>query len=223
MLCKCISNSCFQPGLHPVSLQTKGEAKASPFFLVRMTGLGHIMERFPSSRKPATVHRTVPLKRVRVLAPIVNKKREASTSLFLLVRIVGLEPTRRWHRNLNPTRLPIPSYPHILLNSFYRKMTEPKSNGSSCCGARHLRRRQSAFLICRPLPLALLASPATGGARIAPQFHHIRILFCPRSVVFYHGKIGLSTKKEAVGSVISRRIFGNCTNLPIFNPLRLDI
>lgn len=29
------------------------------------------------------------------------------------VRIVGLEPTRRWHRNLNPTRLPIPSYPHM--------------------------------------------------------------------------------------------------------------
>lgn len=32
-----------------------------------------------------------------------------------LVRIVGLEPTRRWHRNLNPARLPIPSYPQILL------------------------------------------------------------------------------------------------------------
>ena len=30
------------------------------------------------------------------------------------MRIVGLEPTRRGHRNLNPTRLPIPSYPHIL-------------------------------------------------------------------------------------------------------------
>ena len=32
-----------------------------------------------------------------------------------MVRIVGLEPTRRGHRNLNPTRLPIPSYPRILL------------------------------------------------------------------------------------------------------------
>ena len=30
-----------------------------------------------------------------------------------MVRIVGLEPTRRRHRNLNPTRLPIPSYPHV--------------------------------------------------------------------------------------------------------------
>ena len=29
------------------------------------------------------------------------------------MRIVGLEPTRRGHRNLNPTRLPIPSYPHV--------------------------------------------------------------------------------------------------------------
>ena len=46
---------------------------------------------------------------------ITKQKGEAKASPFYLVRIVGLEPTRRWHRNLNPTRLPIPSYPHILL------------------------------------------------------------------------------------------------------------
>jgi len=39
----------------------------------------------------------------------------------------------------------------------------------SCCGARHLRRRQCAFLICRPLPLAQVALSATGGAPIAPH------------------------------------------------------
>ena len=38
----------------------------------------------------------------------------------LLVRIVGLEPTRRGHRNLNPTRLPIPSYPQVGL--FYHSL-----------------------------------------------------------------------------------------------------
>ena len=37
-----------------------------------------------------------------------------------------------------------------------------------CCGARHLRRRRSGFLICRPLPLAPLPSSATGGGRVAP-------------------------------------------------------
>ena len=45
-----------------------------------------------------------------------DKLKEAIGLLLLLVRIVGLEPTRRGHRNLNPTRLPIPSYPLILLN-----------------------------------------------------------------------------------------------------------
>ena len=70
------------------------------------------------------------------------------------------------HRNLNPTRLPIPSYPHILLM------------GSSCCGARCSPRRRRAFVAHRPLPRAQLASSATGGARIASQFHHARIFFC---------------------------------------------
>ena len=31
---------------------------------------------------------------------LAKNKREAYASLSLLVRIVGLEPTRQWHRNL---------------------------------------------------------------------------------------------------------------------------
>ena len=39
----------------------------------------------------------------------------------------------------------------------------------SCCGARYLPRYRSTFVSYRPLPLALLASSATGSARIAPH------------------------------------------------------
>ena len=45
----------------------------------------------------------------------------------------------------------------------------------SCCGARHLRRRQCGFLSCRPRPLAPLPASATGGGRFAPQ---ICLHFC---------------------------------------------
>ena len=45
----------------------------------------------------------------------MQKKGGSRPSPTDMVRIVGLEPTRRWHRNLNPTRLPIPSYPQIPL------------------------------------------------------------------------------------------------------------
>ena len=41
----------------------------------------------------------------------------------------------------------------------------------SCCGARHLPAAAKRHGICRPLPLAHLASSATGGARIAPHRH----------------------------------------------------
>ena len=37
----------------------------------------------------------------------------------------------------------------------------------SCCGTRHLPRHK-AIVSCRPLPLAPLPSPATGGGRVAP-------------------------------------------------------
>ena len=49
------------------------------------------------------------------------------------------------------------------------------ATNNSCCGARHIRRLSKAFLICRPRPLAHLASSATGGARFTPQFHHTRV------------------------------------------------
>ena len=45
----------------------------------------------------------------------IKKKESPKGPSFFLVRIVGLEPTRRGHRNLNPTRLPIPSYPHTAI------------------------------------------------------------------------------------------------------------
>ena len=41
----------------------------------------------------------------------------------------------------------------------------------SCCGARHLPAAAKRLGICRPLPLAHLASSATGGGRIAPHRH----------------------------------------------------
>ena len=39
----------------------------------------------------------------------------------------------------------------------------------SCCGTRHLPSASKRLGICRPLPLAQVASPATGGAPIAPR------------------------------------------------------
>ena len=36
-------------------------------------------------------------------------------SVFLLVRVTGLEPARRGHQNLNLARLPIPPYPQVRL------------------------------------------------------------------------------------------------------------
>ena len=37
-----------------------------------------------------------------------------STVSFFVVRAVGFEPTRRWHRTLKPARLPIPPCPRFL-------------------------------------------------------------------------------------------------------------
>ena len=42
-----------------------------------------------------------------------------------MVRIVGLEPTRRGHRNLNPTRLPIPSYLQLSSYLLHRPVAVP--------------------------------------------------------------------------------------------------
>ena len=50
----------------------------------------------------------------------------------------------------------------------------------SCCGARHLRRRRCAFLICRPLPLAQLALSAAGSARFAPP---PQAIFCTEELL----------------------------------------
>ena len=96
--------------------------------------------------------------------PSIPKRTAPRRVLSFLVRIVGLEPTRRWHRNLNPTRLPIPSYPLIVIIYL-----------SSCCCARCAPCCRCSCVAHRPQPLAQVAPPAIGGAPIAPQFHHIRI------------------------------------------------
>ena len=54
----------------------------------------------------------------------------------------------------------------------------------SCCGARHLPASAGLLGICRPLPLARLLPPATGGSRLAP---HRR----PRHCVRHRGECGV--------------------------------
>ena len=52
------------------------------------------------------------------------------------------------------------------------------SSDNPCCGARHLPASTALLGICRPLPLAQVAPPATGGAPIAPQLlSYIFLLF----------------------------------------------
>ena len=87
-----------------------------------------------------------------------------------LVPVAGLEPARCRHRwILSPLRLPIPSHRQVLMHKYTAKEIWGLA---ACCGARYLPCRQSGFVSYRPLPLALLPLSATGGGRIAPQFHH---------------------------------------------------
>ena len=46
-----------------------------------------------------------------------SKRYEACSDV---VRVVGVEPTRQRHRNLNPARLPIPSYPRAAAEGAFR-------------------------------------------------------------------------------------------------------
>ena len=64
-------------------------------------------------------------------------------------RLRSLASADRCHslRSLHPHLAALPSLP----DNTWR---------AACCGARHLRRRQRAFLICRPQPLALLSITA---------------------------------------------------------------
>ena len=80
----------------------------------------------------------------------------------ILVPATGIEPVRVLRRGiLSPLCLPIPPCRRIVCVFV--------STYSSCCGARHLRRRRCDFLICRPRPLAQVALSATGGASFAPH------------------------------------------------------
>ena len=93
----------------------KGESYKNPP-LVRATGLDYIKEHPASSRRMATVHRTVAFTWVRVLPLFPHQKREPLRGLSFLVRATGLEPARLSQRNLNPPSLPIPPRPHVACN-----------------------------------------------------------------------------------------------------------
>ena len=58
-------------------------------------------------------------KRHRASCPSKNRQKKNAVerfhSVFLLVRVTGLEPARRGHQNLNLARLPIPPYPRVRL------------------------------------------------------------------------------------------------------------
>ena len=92
----------------------------SPLFPVRMTSrvratrLEYTMEHPASSRRVATVHRTVAFSWVRARRP--DTKKESPEGLSFLVRATGLEPARLSQRNLNPPSLPIPPRPRIACN-----------------------------------------------------------------------------------------------------------
>ena len=63
-------------------------------------------------------------RRHRASCPSKNRQKKNAVerfhSVFLLVRVTGLEPARRGHQNLNLARLPIPPYPQIrLVYPFY--------------------------------------------------------------------------------------------------------
>ena len=58
-------------------------------------------------------------RRHRASCPSKNRQKKNAVerfhSVFLLVRVTGLEPARQGHQNLNLARLPIPPYPRVRL------------------------------------------------------------------------------------------------------------
>ena len=67
----------------------------------------------------AIVARSALSRRHRASCPSKNRQKKNAVerfhSVFLLVRVTGLEPARRGHQNLNLARLPIPPYPRVRL------------------------------------------------------------------------------------------------------------
>ena len=96
-----------------------------------------------------------------------------------LVPVAGLEPARcrqRWI--LSPLRLPIPSHRQVCFKLYnHSSRGSMESTTSSCCGAQNflLAIRSRNFDRCHSL--ASLDS-ATGGGRLAPQFHHTGNWYC---------------------------------------------
>ena len=114
----------------------------------------------PSSRRQATVPRTVAFD-FRVSQQCKKQERHKASPAFW----------SKWRdsnsRHPAPKAGALPTALH--LDSHY---SVSQSRRASCCGTRHLRRRRSAILSCRPLPLAWLPYSATGGGRLAPQLRY---------------------------------------------------
>ena len=93
------------------------EATASSFLPQPVVGCRKVFANVGSNRhSPCENHECL---RIRTVCPCsdTNKKEEAKASSFLLVPVVGVEPTRyRYHWILSPARLPIPS--HRLIYDF---------------------------------------------------------------------------------------------------------
>ena len=89
--------------------------------MVPVTGLEYTMEHPASSRRVATVHRTVAFTWVRIRPPWIPKKRTPGRGSLFLVPVTGLEPVRcrqRWI--LSPEK-------HLEAKCNHRKLIETRN------------------------------------------------------------------------------------------------
>ena len=100
-------------------------------------------------------------------ATVTNKKEEALASSFLLVPVTGLEPVRhRWRRILSPLRLPFHHTGRCVILLLHAPIRFASAGVRLRCPKFPARCSLAKF---RPLPIAQVAPPATGGAPFAPQ------------------------------------------------------
>ena len=83
-----------------------------------------------------------------------------------------------------------------------------------CCGTRHLPCRRSGCVICRPRPLAQVASSAPGGAPIAPPTRHalsfLRFYAVPCKAFLQLGRCVPQKDRESVG--FGERVGATCVS-----------
>ena len=160
----------------------------------------------------ATVHRTVAFRLVRVPCPIKIERVIPDGITLFMVRIVGLEPTRRGHRNLNPTRLPIPSYPRILLRQCRNQGGLPVAVPDIFVGGKA---PSSSVDRCHSLTSLFPPQAALGSF--------------PNSIISAYSWGILSrgnslvNEKRGLRGAYTRGIFVICTNLALIKSFRLDI